>query len=305
MTQPPLPSRSGIAALIGRANAGKSTLLNRMVEEKVAIVSGTAQTTRNLIRAVLTDPRGQIVFLDTPGIHRAKEPLGRRMNKIARNAADGVDAALLIVDASAPPAMEDEGWIRRLLFSESHVLVVLNKDDLGGRHARAYRDCWERVAEEKGRDRRAEWHTVSALTGAGIPELMERLFELMPAGPLLFPPDVLTDYPRKLNIGDLIREQFFRRLREEVPHALAVRVENIEETDAGGGWNISATVYVDRHSQKGIVIGHKGRLIKKVREEARREVRKMYDRPVALELRVKVEPKWRENYWILRELGYA
>ncbi len=298
-------TRSGIVAVVGAANVGKSTLINTIVGEKVSIVSPVVQTTRNVIRAILTEPRGQLVFMDTPGVHKAKYDLGRMMNKMARTAADGVDAVLLVLDAARPPREEDEGWMRRLMRPEQEapVLIVLNKADRGAEHARAYRERWAAVAREKNSDRTAEWMPASALTGDGVAPLTDRLFSLMPVGPLLFPDDVLTDFPRQLNMADVVREKYARRLQQELPHDLAVWIEGVEEESTQ--WTARGTVYVNRHSQKGIVLGAKGKLLKTVTSEAERELSEMYGRRVKLVLWVKVEKDWNRNYWMLKKLGYA
>lgn len=298
------PSRAGLVAVVGRANVGKSTLLNAIFEEKVSIVSPVAQTTRNVVRAILTEPRGQLVFLDTPGVHKASYDLGRVMNRLARTAVEGVDAVLLLLDASERPREEDEGWMSRLLRDEQPpCVVVLNKSDLGGRHADAYRARWDALAKEKGSAKAVEWLRVSALSGDGIPALLERLFQLVPEGPHLFPDDILTDFPRKLAIGDVVREKFYARLRDELPHAIAVEIENVEERD--GGWFARGTVLVEKPSQKAIVIGEKARLLKAVRKAAEKELAGMYGHPVALELWVKVVEKWTHNHFILKRLGYV
>jgi GTP-binding protein Era len=290
-----------MVAVVGRANVGKSTLLNRILEEKVSIVSPVAQTTRNLIRSILTEPRGQLVFLDTPGMHKAESDLGKIMNRAARASVEGVDAVLLILDASTAPRQEDEGWMRRLAKNPPpHLVIVLNKIDQATEE-QPYRDLWDGSA---GDDRTVEpaWHRVSALQGTGVADLVARLFALMPVGPLLFPEDVLTDFPRKLNMADVVREKFFARLEQELPHSLAVWIEDLD--DSGDRWNVRGIVYVQRAGQKGIVLGKKGRLIKWVKEQAEAELSELYEVPVHLDLWVKVEKHWDRNFWIMRNLGY-
>lgn len=295
--------RAGLVAIVGRASVGKSTLLNAILGEKVSIVSPVPQTTRTVIRGILTEPRGQLAFLDTPGVHRAAYDLGRLMNRTARASVEGVDVALLVLDASAPPHQEDEGWMRRLVHEEASCVALLNKADLKPSQAAEYRALWERIAKAKGSSKAAVWMTASGLKGEGVPELVTRLFELAPEGPALFPDDVLTDYPRMLNIADIVREKYFAVLRDELPHATAVEIETVEETEAG--WTAKGTVHVQKNSQKGIVLGNKGRLLKRVREAAEQELSQMYDRPVSLELWVKVSKDWSRNYWMLKRLGYV
>lgn len=301
--------RAGIVAVLGRANAGKSTLVNALLGEKVSIVSPVAQTTRNTVRGILTEPRGQMVFLDTPGVHRAESDLGRMMNRRARAAAEGTDVLMPVWDTSSRPSVEDEGWMRRLLAApagEAALRPVLNKVDAGGKHADAYAALWTKCAEEAGvadPAPPAQWPRVSGLTGEGVDFLRDALFALLPEHPPLFPPDVLTDFPRKLAIADVVREKLLLRLFDEVPHGIAVRVEEILEQE--DGWTIAASVYVERSSQKGIVIGHKGRVLRAVRRAAEAEITSMYGHPARLLLMVKVEKNWRKNFWFLQQLGYA
>ncbi|MEM7392429.1 MAG: GTPase Era [Verrucomicrobiota bacterium] len=295
--------RCGMVAIVGKTNVGKSTLLNRILEEKVSIVSNVVQTTRNVIRAILTEERGQLVFLDTPGIHKPMNDLGRTMNKSARQSIEGIDISLLMLDASNEPEEEDEGCMRRLLFADSEVIAVLNKQDLNPKHGEAYKACWARLEEEKQTKKDITWFDLSARTGQGVDDLLAFMFEHVPLGPQLFPEDVLTDFPKKLILSDTIREKFFHQLHDEVPHQLAVGIDRLRETDKE--WRIEATVYVNRPSQKGIVIGKNGRLLKKVSHEAEKELSAMYDRPVRLDkLWVKVEKNWMANHFKLKQLGY-
>lgn len=295
--------RAGVVAVVGRTNVGKSTLLNALVGEKVSIVSDTVQTTRNVIRAILTEDRGQIVFLDTPGVHKATGDLGKNLNKMARSSVNGADAVLLVLDASSKPWQEDDGWMRRLATESTPCLILLNKTDMGTAFVNDYRALWTAIAAEKNTTVKPVWIEGSALKGSGLPELSASLFAMVPEGPPLFPEDILTDYPRKLNMADVIREKYFDRLTDELPHCLAIWVENIVETS--NAWTIEADVLVERHSQKGIVIGEKGRLLKSVQYQSEKELTEMYGLPVKVKLWVKVEPNWRKNFWILRKLGYA
>jgi GTP-binding protein Era len=295
--------RAGVVAVVGRTNVGKSTLLNALLGEKVSIVSDTVQTTRNVIRAILTEERGQLVFLDTPGVHKAEGDLGKNLNKMARSSIGGADAVLLVLDASGKPWQEDEGWMRRLMKDDLPCVILLNKTDLGNSFSAAYKEIWAAVAQEKGVASEPVWIEGSAQTGSGLPALGDALFARVPEGPHLFPEEILTDYPRKLNMADVIREKYFERLHDELPHCLAIWIEEIEETPAK--WTIQAEVYVERHSQKGIVIGEKGRLLKSVQYQSEKELTEMYGVPVKVRLWVKVEKDWRKNFWILKKLGYA
>jgi GTP-binding protein Era len=295
--------KAGIIAIVGRTNVGKSTLANHLLGEKVSIVSDTVQTTRNLIRAILTEPRGQIVFLDTPGVHKAEGELGKNLNKAARAAVQGVDAILLVIDGSSKPELEDDGWFRRMSREEVPCIVAVNKNDRQSDHSRAYRELWEEIREEKQSSVEPRWASVSALNGDGMGDLLGTLFECIPEGPPLFPDDILTDYPRKLNIADVIREKLFHRLHQELPHAVAVWVEHIDEQEKK--WTVDASIFVERHSQKGIVIGEKGRVLKAARQEAEKELYEMYGVRFKLNLWVKVEKNWRKNFWMLKKFGYA
>jgi len=301
---PPHPDfRSGIVAVVGRANVGKSSLVNHLLQEKISIVSPVAQTTRNLIRGVLTEERGQVVFLDTPGVHKAVRDLGRLMNKIARASTEGVDVVLLVLDGSEPPRMEDEGWMRRIARDPCFTVFALNKEDLHAKRHADYRALWQSIADETQTQQQPHWIATSAETGTGTAELLDALMARLPLGPLLFPSDVLTDFPRQQIIADVVREKYLRRLTDELPHCLAVWIDEVDEED--GAWLAHGKIYVQRPSQKGIVIGKKGRLFKWVVREATQELSEIYDRDVRLDLIVTVEKNWDRNFWILRRLGYA
>ena len=294
-----------MVAVVGAANAGKSSIINALCGEKVCIVSPVAQTTRNQIRAILTEEEGQVVFLDTPGSHRGgRKELNKQMNKMARGAPEGVDVVMLVIDRSIPPAVEVDGWMRRLTNdTEARRLFVLNKSDVPDAAGQALREQWARICEEKEVDPPVTWMEVSATTEDGVGELRQWLFDAMPEGPLLFPEDMISDFPRKLAIGDVIREKYFHRLRQELPHSLAVWVEHLVEKE--GQWEIEAHIYVREHSQKGMVIGKNGRVLKAVRGEAASELHDIYGVRIRLTLVVKVMKDWDKNFWILRKLGYA
>jgi len=299
----PRIGRAGIVSVVGRTNVGKSTLVNHLLGEKVSIVSDTVQTTRNLIRAILTEERGQIVFLDTPGVHKAKGELGKNLNKAARSAVEGVDSILLVLDGSKKPALEDDGWFRRIAREEMPCIIALNKSDIHYDRSADYKTLWQEIKKEKESAQEPVWTSVSALHGDGMAALLDTLFEQVPPGPALFPEDILTDYPRKLNMADVIREKLFFRLHDELPHSVAVWIEDIDEQEKK--WTVDAVIYVERHSQKGIVIGEKGRLLKWVREQAEKELYEMYGVRFKLKLWVKVEKNWRKNFWMLKKFGYA
>ncbi len=295
--------RAAMVAVVGRTNAGKSTLVNRLVGEKVCIVSGMEQTTRNRIRAFLTEARGQLVFTDTPGSHKAENELGTLMNRMARSAGQGADALLVVIDGAAPLRQEDEGWLRRAGRAECPVFVALNKADAPGFDAAPARAFWEALPERRAQ---ARWLEVSAATGAGCEALTDALFAAAPeVGALPFPEDIVSDFPRKLAIADIIREKLIGRLFQEVPHQLGVRVERIEE-GADGSWVVHATLLVNRPSQKGMVIGNKGRTLRAMRRAAEPEIAEAYGLTACKIVPfVRVEPKWFRNHFILKDLGYV
>ena len=303
-----MPSKTtqccAVIGVVGRTNVGKSTLVNQLVGEKVSIVSPVVQTTRNTIRGILTDERGQLVFVDTPGLHKAGSTLGSLMNRMARHAAANVDALLVVFDSNHAPEIEDDGWMRRALFAEQPCVFFLNKSDLTPSYAAAYQELWQKIQQEKEHTREFPWLRGSAESGDGVKPLTETLFALAtPSAELLFPADTVTDYPRRLAIADVIREKLFAKVYEEVPHEVGVRVDEIAETEKT--WKVSATIMVNRHSQKGIVVGLKGRTLRYVRRLAEPEIGKMFDVTIELTLWVKVEKNWMKNFWILRELGYV
>ncbi len=295
--------RCGMVALVGRANVGKSSLMNRVLAEKVSIVSSVPQTTRNMIRGIHTEARGQLVFLDTPGVHKAGYDLGKIMNRAARASIDGVDIVLLLLDATSRPRDEDEGWMRKLIKADESFVFVLSKCDLDLSFEGEYRRLFRTICTEKGVEAKADWIKTSAQTGEGIDVLLSHLFDAVPTGPYLFPDDMITDFPRNTCIADTIREKLICVLKDELPHAIAVKVKDIAES--ADQWVITADILVNRQSQKGIVIGKKGRILRKAREDAASELSTIYEKDVKLDLWVKVEKNWAKNHWILRQLGYT
>lgn len=294
--------KSGIIAIVGRTNVGKSTLLNNFVSEKVSIVSDRVQTTRNLIRAILTKQNGQLVFLDTPGVHKAESHLGKNMNKLSRGSVKGTDAIILVLDISNLPDQIDDGWFRRLSNTHIPCIFVLNKSDLKINYENKYKELWSIIKNETSSVLNPDWICISALHGKGIKLLLDKLFNIVPVGEQLFPSNVLTDYPRKLNIADIIREKFFNRLHHELPHSLAIWIDNIIKIEDKS--NVYVSIYIERHSQKGIIIGKNGCLIKSVKKEAEKELSEMYECIFLLKMSIKVEKNWKKNSLFLKKLGY-
>ena len=305
--QPQTPMRkSAMVGVVGRTNAGKSTVVNQMVGEKVSIVSPVEQTTRNTIRGIVEDPRGQLVLLDTPGLHKAVGPLGKLLNGMARATSAGVDILLVVFDAAHEPQLEDEGWMRRVVKERPEkVVFALNKYDRSPFYETMFRDLWKEVTTGTTGVSPVEphWVTCCGIRKGGCAALLDTLFDLSAPGPALFPEDVVTDYPRKLAIADVVREKLIQRLRDEVPHEVGVAVKDLHE-DRKRGWDVAVTIYVNRPSQKGIVIGPRGSLLKAVRLSAEPELSDMFGVKVRLELWVKVEPNWMKNNRLLAEMGY-
>ena len=295
--QSPEGFRSGFVALVGRPNVGKSTLLNQLVGEKVAITSPIAQTTRNRLRAILTTPEAQLVLVDTPGIHKPHHLLGERLVQTARGAIGEVDLVLLLVDGSQPAGRGDGFIVELLSHARAPVHVALNKHDLV--------DPAQAIELEASyRELVPDWplHPVSALTGDGTEGLVAALSAALPEGPHLYPPDAVSDQPEQLLLAELIREQVLQHTREEVPHSVAVQIERI--VDDGPRTAVLATVLVERNSQKGILIGKGGRMLREIGSGARQQMQKLINGPVYLELFVKVVPNWRRSASRLAELGY-
>ena len=309
-TLPPTPEtiRAGIAAIVGRANAGKSSLLNAILGEKVSVVSPVAQTTRRPVRGILNEPGLQIVFLDTPGIRQASHSLSSMLNRTARGLVTGSDAVLLLLDASLSPHDEDRGWMQKLATGEETIFAVLNKKDAGLRRT-AYESAWAEVLQKHLAKTPSfappplRWFETSAATGEGIPELLDALRALLPESPPLFPPDMLTDDPKPFFVADVIRSQINARLTAELPHAIAVSVDSLVETDDSVA--VAATIYVEKNSQRPIVIGKHAHMIRDIRHAAQRELAAIFEKPHKLELWVKVEPNWSSNYWMLKKFGYV
>jgi GTP-binding protein Era len=291
--------RSGFVSIIGRPNVGKSTLLNRILGEKIVITSDKPQTTRNRIKGILNIAGAQIIFIDTPGIHRAKSLLNRYMVNEALASIREVDVILFLVESDTTVASQEAQILEILSEVGVPVILVLNKIDLVVKEA-----LLERIAGYARLFPFKEIVPVSALNGDGIGRLVECVSASLPRGPLYFPDDILSDVPERFLVAEIIREKIFRKTSDEVPYSVAVEVESFKERPDGTLIAISATINVERDSQKGIIIGKRGAMLKKIGIEARLEIEKLLDARVFLELFVKVRRDWSEDPRMLKEMGY-
>ena len=315
-----------VVGVVGRTNAGKSTLVNRLVGEKVSIVSPVEQTTRNTVRGIVADPRGQLVLLDTPGLHKAVGTLGKLLNRMARRSAAGTDITCVVFDAAQEPQLEDIGWMQRIAKEKPEkVVFVLNKADRAPFFETMYREAWEESQAEvkvkgEGEQRMDKdsavhldpspspiWTKCIATTEGGAKAVLDALFDFAEEGEKLFDDDIVTDYPRKLAIADSIREKYLAKMHQEVPHEMGILVKRIKEEGKGKKeevWKVDVEVLVNRASQKPIVIGKGAETVKYVRKCAERELSEVFGVKVEMEIWVRVEPNWMKNERLLAEMGY-
>lgn len=290
--------KSGFITIIGRPNVGKSTFINQVIGQKIAIMSDKAQTTRNKIQGVLTTNDAQMIFIDTPGIHKPKHRLGEFMIKVATNTLNEVDIVLYMVNASESFGRGEEFILEKLQGVKTNVFLIINKIDL------IHPDELITIINQY-RDKYpfAEIVPISALQGNNVDRLLDTIKSYLPEGPQYYPSDQITDHPERFIISELIREKVLHLTREEIPHSVAVIIEKIE-TRENGTLHIMAAIIVERDSQKGIIIGKQGSMLKEIGKRARVDIENLLGSKVFLELWVKVQKDWRNKATVLREFGY-
>jgi GTP-binding protein Era len=291
--------KSGFVSIVGRPNVGKSTLLNHIVGQKIAIMSNKPQTTRNKITAVYTTEEGQVIFLDTPGIHKPKSKLGDYMVSVAENTLNEVDLVLFVIDATEKRGAGDEYIIDRLKQVKTPVFLVINKIDKVHPEALLpiideYRQLYEFKAIIP----------ISAMEGNNTGSLVQAIFDEMEEGPMFYPADQVTDHPERFVMAELIREKVLHLTREEIPHSIAVTIEEVKRGENGKTLYIYAAIYVERDSQKGILIGEKGKMLKEIGKRARVDIERLLGDKVFLELWIKVKKDWRNQERMLRNFGF-
>jgi len=291
--------KSGFVTLIGRPNVGKSTLMNRLIGQKIAITSKKPQTTRNRIQTVYTCDEGQIVFLDTPGIHKAKNKLGDYMVNVAQHTLSEVDVILWLVEPSTFIGAGERHIIEQLKKTKTPVILVINKTDTVKREEiLTFIDAYRKELEF------AEIVPVSALKGDNTQDLIDSIFKYLPYGPMFYDEDTVTDQPQRQIVSELIREQALRCLDEEIPHGIAVSIDQMKWRADDSIVDIDATIVCERDSHKGIIIGKGGSMLKKIGSRARKEIEDLLETQVNLKLWVKVKKDWRDSDFLLKNFGY-
>jgi GTPase len=291
--------KSGFVAIVGAPNVGKSTLLNRMLGQKISITSNKPQTTRNRILGVLDRPAAQMIFLDTPGVHRASKPLNVRIVDVALAAVVDVDLVLVMADGTAPNSDAEQYLVQKLDALNTPILLALNKID-----AMAKPDLLAQIAAWSQRFNFEAVVPISALKGDQVDDLVAAMEKALPNGPALYPPGTLTDMPERFIAAEMIREKAFRLTGEEIPYAVAVTVDDFIEGKKGQLIKINATIHVERDSQKGMIIGKGGLKLKAIGQAAREEIERMLGTKVFLKLFVRVQKNWSNDTKALRKFGY-
>ncbi|MFC0270045.1 GTPase Era [Metabacillus herbersteinensis] len=292
--------RSGFVSIIGRPNVGKSTFINRVIGQKIAIMSDKPQTTRNKIQGVYTTNDSQIIFIDTPGIHKPKHKLGDFMMKVAQNTLKEVDLILFMINAEEGYGGGDEFIIERLKETKTPVFLIINKID------RLHPDdIFPLIVKYKDLHPFQEIIPISALQGNNVDTLLAQIEKLLPQGPQYYPADQVTDHPERFIIAELIREKVLHLTREEIPHSVAVVIETIERREHNQSVHVGATIVIERDSQKGIIIGKQGKMLKEVGQRARLDIEALLGSKVYLELWVKVQKDWRNKMSQLRDYGFS
>jgi GTP-binding protein Era len=289
--------KSGFVSIIGRPNSGKSTLLNRLVGDKISIVTDKPQTTRNVIRGIVTHTDGQVVFLDTPGIHKPIHKMNERMMKFVRESMAEVDLIMLIVDVTEPFGRGDAFTLELIKPVTAPKILLLNKiDQVQKKNLLPIIDRYSKLAEFK------DVIPISALTGENTELLLQTVFKYLSEGPMYYPEDQISDQPARAISAEIVREKLIVLTREELPYSTAVVIDRFEEQEKID--RIYATIFVERDSQKGMIIGKGGSLLKQVGSEARRELEAFFERKIYLELHVKVKKDWRDDEDTLRHIGF-
>ncbi|MBT2636503.1 MULTISPECIES: GTPase Era [unclassified Bacillus (in: firmicutes)] len=291
--------KSGFISIIGRPNVGKSTFLNRVIGQKIAIMSDKPQTTRNKVQGVLTLEDSQLIFIDTPGIHKPKHRLGDFMMKVAQNTLKEVDLVLFMVNAQEGYGRGEEFIIEKLQNVKTPVFLVINKIDLIHPD-----ELFKLIESYNEKFNFAEIVPISALEGNNVEKLLEQIKEKMPEGPQFYPADQVTDHPERFIVSELIREKALHLTREEIPHSLAVVIEKMERQPEKEMVHVMATIIVERDSQKGIIIGKQGSMLKEIGKRARHDIENLLGTKVFLELWVKVQKDWRNKATQLRDFGF-
>ena len=291
--------KSGFAAIIGRPNVGKSTLMNHLIGQKIAITSRKPQTTRNKIQTVYTDERGQVVFLDTPGIHKAKNKLGEYMVNVAQRTFKDADVILWQVEPTNFIGAGERHIAEQLKLCKLPVILVINKvDTVKKSEVAGFIESYRNICSF------AEIVPVSALRSQNLDTLLECIFKYLPYGPQFYDEDTVTDQPQRQIVAEMIREKALRTLDEEIPHGIAVTIDRMKERSQGNLVDIDATIICERDSHKGIIIGKQGAMLKKIGSAARFEIEKMLDMKVNLKLWVKVKKDWRDSDYLIKNFGY-